>query len=64
MTTGERIKALRIERKLTQAALAQLVGVAVGQIYKWESDGADLSLEKLRALRRALNVTYEEIIGP
>jgi GTP pyrophosphokinase len=63
MTIGDRIKKLREERKLTQAALAHLVGVAVGQIYKWESDKADPMARNIIALRRVFEVTYEEILG-
>ena len=63
LTVGERIRKMREAKRLTQAELAQLVGVTVGQASRWERDEAEPKIANLRALKRALETTYEELIG-
>ena len=42
---AENIRALRKQRNLTQEQLAEVLGVTVGAVYKWE---AGLSLPELK----------------
>ena len=44
MRLAENIRSLRIERSMTQEQLAEVLGVTVGTVYKWE---AKLSLPEL-----------------
>ena len=44
MRLAENIRSLRIERSMTQEQLAEVLGVTVGAVYKWE---AKLSLPEL-----------------
>ena len=62
-TMGERIKALREGRALSQQALAVLLGVSVSQVSRWERDEQEPSVSSLRALARELAVSLDELIG-
>lgn len=37
---AENIRAFRRQRSLTQAQLAEALGVTVGAVYKWENGGS------------------------
>lgn len=56
VAVGGRLKALRIGRGLTQLKLAESVGVTFQQINKYESGASDLSLSRLMALARVLEI--------
>lgn len=62
-TMGVRIRARRQQKGMTQQDLAVAVGVALTQVYRWESDLAEPSLSSVRALARALETSLEELIG-
>jgi transcriptional regulator with XRE-family HTH domain len=53
---GGRLKALRIGRGLTQVKLAEPLGVTFQQINKYESGASDLSVSRLLALARVLDI--------
>jgi transcriptional regulator with XRE-family HTH domain len=51
---GRRVRELRKARKLTQAALARLLGVTVSTIKGWESGRHAIPTSRIRQLARAL----------
>lgn len=55
MTVGERIAALRREKKLSQGALADAVGVTRQAVSKWENGLSNPDTEKLMALAEVLD---------
>ena len=68
MTTGQRIKAARKAAGLTQADLANKVGVPYQSIGQWERDERNPKLETLERIAAALGVRIgyekEQIIIP
>jgi transcriptional regulator with XRE-family HTH domain len=56
VAVGGRLKALRIGRGLTQLKLAESVGVTFQQINKYESGASDLSVSRLLAVAKALDI--------
>jgi transcriptional regulator with XRE-family HTH domain len=56
VVVGERLKALRLGRGLTQAKLAEPLGLTFQQIHKYESGASDLSISRLLGLARVLGV--------
>jgi len=60
---GERIRALRTARKLTQEQLAYRAGVSVGTIARIERGATRPTLETLERLARALDVSVADLLG-
>ncbi len=60
---GKRLKEVRKTKGLTQADVAELVGVSVSSIKKWELDLIDPNSDKLIALALALNVSTDYLFG-
>jgi transcriptional regulator with XRE-family HTH domain len=58
----ERLAKMRKEKGLTQQALADLVGMHVIQIHRYESGSSQPTLEAIRKLALALSVTSDEIV--
>ena len=58
MTFGERIKNARKRLGLTQAALAEKLGVSTEAVSKWERGGYSPEPDKLEALHRRLGLSY------
>jgi transcriptional regulator with XRE-family HTH domain len=58
MTVGVRIRRARVDAKLSQAALAKVLGVTRNAVSIWEAGGSPSS-EHLRNAAVALNVSYE-----
>ena len=54
---GGRLKALRIGRGLTQVKLAEPLGVTFQQIHKYESGASDLSVSRLLAVAKVLDIS-------
>lgn len=61
MDFPERLSALRKQRGLTQASLAERVGIHVSQLRRYEAGGAQPTLDVLRRLAVALSVTIDEL---
>jgi transcriptional regulator with XRE-family HTH domain len=57
-----RLKEIRHERGLTQAQLAQRVGVSAGYMARLEMGRHDPPLSRLRSLAKALKVTVGELV--
>ncbi len=64
MTLGARIKKLRKQNKLSQEALANLIGVNVQNVYRYEKGIiTDLPISRIDKLAQALNTTTEYLIN-
>lgn len=61
--TGDAIRAARTGAKLTQAALAQQVGLSAGDISKAERGELELSQKALRAIAKATGVTQVSLVN-
>jgi transcriptional regulator with XRE-family HTH domain len=59
---GDRLKALRIRRALTQEELAQRAGLSKNAVNRLEVDKAEPRMSTLRKLARALDVDPAELI--
>ncbi len=62
MEFPERLTALRKERSLTQQALADLVGVHVLQIRRYEGGNSQPSLDVVKHLAQALRVSADALV--
>ena len=60
---GNRLKALRTEKRLTQKQLADQVGVAVSAISSYESGNRYPSYEVLITLARIFHVSTDYLLG-
>jgi transcriptional regulator with XRE-family HTH domain len=60
---GERVRALRLARGMTQIDLSQLAGVGVSAISRVEANQLNVSAAHLRNLSRALGTTMEYLLG-
>ena len=64
MTTGDRIKAKRLERGFTLEELGEKVGVGKSTVRKWESGMiANMRQDKIARLAEALGVSINFILG-
>ncbi len=62
MTLAENIAALRTEKKLSQGALAEQVGVSRQSVSKWETGASTPDLEKLMLLADFFGVTLDALV--
>jgi len=60
---GERVRALRAGRRLTQLRLAERSGISRPSIANVEAGRQNVSLRQLCALSAALGVTVEELFS-
>jgi transcriptional regulator with XRE-family HTH domain len=58
-TFGEKLQQLRLDRGLTQAALAEVSGVPVGTIRDYEQGKRDPLLSNAQRLARALSISLD-----
>ena len=61
--TGATIKQLREMKALTQAQLADSLGVSAKAVSKWETGGATPDLDKLVKMSTLFGVTLDELTG-
>ncbi len=62
MDFPERLSTLRKQRQLTQQALADLVGVHISQIRRYEGGESQPTLEVIRKLAVALSVSADVLV--
>ena len=62
MTVGERIKELRIQKKLTQTELAGLVNFSYIQVGMYETNKSNLSADVLNRMAAALDTSTDYIM--
>lgn len=63
MTLPERLKELRKEKHMTQAQLANVLGVAKGTVAMWEMGKRNPSLETLEQMSAVFDRTVSYIMG-
>ena len=63
MTIGQKIKFYRKEMDFTQSELAEIIGVSVQAVSKWETDSGMPDVSQIVPLARALNVSTDTILG-
>lgn len=63
MTIGQRIKACRKERGLTQGQLAELIGVSTQAVSKWETDAGMPDISQIVPLAKVLEVSTDKLLG-
>jgi transcriptional regulator with XRE-family HTH domain len=63
MNFAERLKALRIEHKVTQQQLAQLLGIGRPTIAGYETKGKQPDYDKLIELAEYFNVSIDYLLG-
>lgn len=62
MDFGEKLKALRTERGLTQEQLAARLYVSRTAVSKWETGGGSPNLDSLQAVARLFDVSVDDLI--
>ena len=62
MAIGERIKELRTQKKLTQSALAKIVGLTYIQIGRYETQKSNPSSDVLQKMANALDTTTDYLM--
>lgn len=60
---GEKLKSLRLEKKLTQKQVADRIGLAVSAVSSYESSSRYPSYEVLVQLARIFHVTTDYLLG-
>lgn len=63
ITVGQNIRRFRKEKKLTQSELAELIGVSVQAISKWETDAGMPDISQIVPLARVLEVSTDCLLG-
>ena len=63
MDFGEKLKALRIERGLTQEQLAARLYVSRTAVSKWETGGGSPNLDSLQAVARLFDVSVADLLS-
>ena len=63
MGIGERIKELRVLKKLTQTELSQMVGLTYIQIGRYETQKSNPSSDVLQKLASVLNTTSDYLMN-
>lgn len=62
MNVGDKIKAIRLSKNLTQKQLGELCGMADSAIRRYELGGAKPKIETLKRIATALGVGLEEFM--
>ena len=63
MTKGERIKAARKKAGMTQAQLAEKLGISFQSVAQWENDLRNPKQETLQKIADALGVSIFDLLG-
>ena len=64
MAVATNIRTYRLQRKLTQAALAARVGKQRVTMTRYELGGIDIPVSVLGEIAKALNVPLRKLLGP
>jgi len=62
MSFSRRLAAIRKDKKMTQQQMADLIGIHVSQIKRYESGDTQPSLEVLRKIALALNISADLLL--
>lgn len=64
MTIGQRIRAWRESRGLSERQLAEAIGVTPPAVYQWERHGKSPTIANLQEIADAIGVSMERFYGP
>ena len=59
---GERLKIERQQAGMTQAELAEKIGVKQQQLSQWECDKVEPTLSNIVAILKALRISLEDLV--
>lgn len=62
-TFGNRLKALRKKAGLTQGKLADIIGVSLLTLFRWEKNERQPKVEDIKALAKALGVSEAQLLN-
>lgn len=62
-TFGERLKLSRKNAGLTQSELANLIGISIKTVQRWELEQRQPRVEEIKALAKALNVSEQDLLN-
>jgi transcriptional regulator with XRE-family HTH domain len=62
MSFAEKLSKLRNERGLTQQEMANLIGVGIAQMRRYEKGKSSLTLDVIKNIARTLGVSADELI--
>lgn len=60
---GERLKELRLEKRMTQSDVGKILNVSGNTIYSWEHDKQEPSMSTLLKLCEIFNVSLDYLFG-
>ena len=60
---AEQLKAFRKKRKISQASLANVLGISQQAVAKWEQNKAEPSASTLITLAKQFDVTVDDLLG-
>lgn len=60
---GQRIKAAREAKRITQGDLAKRIGIRQNTLSSWERGGVEQRIDNLEAIAAALEITLTKLIG-
>ena len=60
---GERLRELRLDRKMTQVEVGKILNVSGNTIYSWETDKQEPSMSTLLKLCDIFNVSLDYLFG-
>lgn len=63
MDYRQKLKELREDADISQAAIAQILGTTQQQIYKYESKQQEMTVPKLKALCEYYSVSADYLLG-
>lgn len=63
MTIGKTIKLYRKEKNFTQGQLAELIGVSIQAISKWETDAGMPDISQIIPLAKVLEISTDKLLG-
>ena len=63
MKFQERLKELRIEKKISQAEIGKLLNMSKMAVSHWEKGNSEPSIEQLKILAKYFDVSVDYLIG-
>ena len=60
---GERLKELRIEKGISQAVLAKIIGVSSGIVCLWETDRSEPTAPNVLKIAEHFDVSTDYLLG-
>jgi transcriptional regulator with XRE-family HTH domain len=63
VTIGQRVRTRRLERELSQDALAQTLGISFQQVQKYEKGANRITMSRLEQIAKALDVPITYFYG-